>query len=87
MAERGREAVRVDDEVIGAPRVRQLEERIRELERLLGRKTLEVEILIKEALTEARQKTAVALAVARFRRFPMKAVAATLGVARSKWST
>ena len=48
MAEGGREAVRVDDEVIGAPRVRQLEERIRELERLLGRKTLEVEILIKE---------------------------------------
>jgi hypothetical protein len=32
MAEGGREAVRVDDEVIGAARVRQLEERIRELE-------------------------------------------------------
>ena len=55
MAEGGREAVRVDDEVIGAARVRQLEERIRELERLLGRKTLEVEIL-KEALTAARAK-------------------------------
>jgi transposase len=35
--------------------VRQLEERIRELERLLGRKTLEVEIL-KEALAAARAK-------------------------------
>ena len=55
MAEGGREAVRVDDEVIGAARVRQLEERIRELERLLGRKTLEVEIL-KEALCAARAK-------------------------------
>ena len=55
MAEGGREAVRVDDEVIGAARVRQLEERIRELERLLGRKTLEVEIL-KEALSTARAK-------------------------------
>jgi transposase len=55
MAEGGREAVRVDDEVIGAARVRQLEGRIRELERLLGRKTLEVEIL-KEALTAARAK-------------------------------
>jgi transposase len=55
MAEGGRAAVRVDDEVIGAPRVRQLEERIRELERLLGRKTMEVEIL-KEALTAARAK-------------------------------
>ena len=44
MAEGGREAVRVDDEVIGAARVRQL-----------GRKTLEVEIL-KEALAAARAK-------------------------------
>jgi putative transposase len=83
MAEGGRGAVRVDDEVIGAARVRQLEERIRELERLLGRKTLEVEIL-KEALAAARaKKTAIALAVARSGRFPMKAVADTLGVARS----
>jgi transposase len=55
MAEGGREAVRADDIVIGAARVRQLEERIRELERLLGRKTLEVEIL-KEALAAARAK-------------------------------
>ena len=55
MAAGGREAVRVDDEVIGATRVRQLEERIRALERLLGRKTLEVEIL-KEALAAARAK-------------------------------
>jgi transposase len=64
IAEGGRETVRVDDDVIGAARLRQLEERIRELERLLGRKTLEVEIL-KEALAAARAKTAVALAVAR----------------------
>jgi transposase len=55
MAEGGREAVRVDDEVIGAARVRRLEERIRELERLLGRKTLEVEML-KKALAAARAK-------------------------------
>ena len=55
MAAGGREAVRVDDEVIGAARVRQLEARIRELERLLGRKTLKVEIL-KEALAAARAK-------------------------------
>ena len=54
MAEGGREAVRVDD-VIGAAKVRQLEERIRELERLLGSKTMEVEIL-KEALAAARAK-------------------------------
>ena len=83
MAEGGREAVRADDVVIGAGKVRQLEERIRELERMLGRKTLEVEIL-KEALATARaKKAAVALAVARCGQFPMKAVADTPGVARS----
>ena len=83
MAAGGREAVRVEDEVIGAARVRQLEERDRELERLLGRKTLELEIL-KEALAAARaKKTAVALAVARSGRFPIKTVADTLQVARS----
>jgi transposase len=42
MSEGGREAVRADDVVVGAARMRQLEERILELERLLGRKTLEV---------------------------------------------
>jgi transposase len=55
MAAGGREAVRVDNEVVGATKLRQLEERIRELERLLGRKTLEVEIL-EEALSAARAK-------------------------------
>jgi len=39
MAAGGRAAVRVDDEVIGTARVGLLEARIRELERLLGRKT------------------------------------------------
>lgn len=50
----GREAVPIDDHAIGAAaRIRQLEERIEELEWLLGRKALEVEIL-KEALSAAR---------------------------------
>jgi len=40
---------------VGKGRVRDLEKRVRELERLLGRKTLEVEIL-KEALDAARAK-------------------------------
>jgi transposase len=44
-----------DDEVTSNRAVRQLEDRIRELERQLGRKTLEVEIL-KEALDKARPK-------------------------------
>ena len=48
MSEGGKEAVRVDEDVVAASEVRRLEERVRELERLLGRKTMEVEIL-KEA--------------------------------------
>ena len=40
---------------MAASELRRLEERVRELERLLGRKTMEVEIL-KEALDLARAK-------------------------------
>ena len=45
MSEGGKEAVRADEDVVAASEVRQLEERVRDLERLLGRKTMEVEIL------------------------------------------
>jgi transposase len=55
MSEGGKEAVRADDDVVAASELRRLEERVRELERLLGRKTMEVEIL-KEALDLARTK-------------------------------
>ena len=55
MNEGGKQAVRADDEVVAASEVRRLEERVRELERLLGRKTMEAEIL-KEALELARAK-------------------------------
>ena len=47
--EGGLQAVQADEDVVGTSRVRELERRVRELERLLGRKTMEVEIL-KEAL-------------------------------------
>ena len=57
MAEGGQVAVQADDEVVAASRVRELETRVRDLERLLGRKTLEVEVL-KEALAVARVKKA-----------------------------
>jgi transposase len=60
MSEGGKEAIRVDDDVVGANEVRRLEERVRDLERMLGRKTLEVEIL-KEALDLARAKKAISL--------------------------
>ena len=55
MAEGGKEAIRGDEDVVGASRVRELEQRIRELERLLGKKTLENELL-REALELARSK-------------------------------
>ena len=50
MSQGGKEAVRVDDEVVGSAEVRALEKRIRAAqERVLGKKTLENEIL-REAL-------------------------------------
>ena len=55
MAEGGTVAVGSDEDVIAASEVRRLEERVRELERLLGKKTMEVEIL-REALDKARVK-------------------------------
>ena len=82
MTEGGHEAVRADDEVVPASDVRRLEERVRELERLLGRKTLEVEIL-NEALELARAKKRSRRQALCRRRFPMKTVTDTLGVARS----
>ena len=45
MLEGGLQAVQADEDVVGTSRVRELERRVRELERLLGRKTMEVEIL------------------------------------------
>ena len=60
MTEGGQEAVRADDDVVPVADARRLEERVRELERQLGRKTLEVEIL-KEALDLARKKKAISL--------------------------
>src|SRR5512139_28602 len=55
MAEGGQAAVAADEDVVGASRVRDLERKVRELERLLGKKTMEVEIL-REALDAARAK-------------------------------
>ncbi|MGA7346225.1 MAG: IS3 family transposase [Pseudolabrys sp.] len=85
MLEGGLRAVQADEDVVGTSRVRELERRVRELERLLGRKTMEVEIL-KEALDVARVKKAELATAIMERsegRFAMKAVADTLAVARS----
>ena len=61
MLEGGSVAVSEDDDVTSNRVVRQLEERIRELERHLGRKTLEAEIL-REALDKSRVKKPTLLA-------------------------
>lgn len=61
MLEGGSVAVSEDDDVTSNKVVRQLEERIRELERQLGRKTLEAEIL-REALDKSRSKKPTLLA-------------------------
>ena len=55
MIEGGHAAVQADEDVVGTSRVRELEKRVRDLERLLGRKTMEDEIL-KEAIVVARLK-------------------------------
>ena len=55
MAEGGQEAVRSDDAVVSAAEVRELKKRVRELERVLGKKTLENEILT-EAVKLAHEK-------------------------------
>jgi len=55
MREGGLSAISANERVIGASQVRRLNSRIRELERLLGKKTMEVEIL-KEAIEIAREK-------------------------------
>ena len=60
MTEGGQQAVRADDDVVPAADLRRAEERVRELDRLLGRKTLEVEVL-KEALELTRAKKAISL--------------------------
>jgi transposase len=63
-SEGGAVAVTADEGVTSNAEVRRLEERIRELERQLGRKTLEVEIL-KEAIARSRTKKPSLLARSR----------------------
>ena len=55
MNEGGSIAVSSDESVVGNSEVRKREDRFRDLERLLGRKTMEVEIL-KDALDKAESK-------------------------------
>ena len=55
MSEGGKEAVRADDEVVAKAEVLALQRQVRELQRVLGKKTLENEIL-REAVKLAHEK-------------------------------
>jgi transposase len=55
MSEGGKEAVRADDDVVAKAEVIALEKQIRELQRILGKKTVENEIL-REAVKIAHEK-------------------------------
>jgi transposase InsO family protein len=75
-------AVGAGEEVVPASENRALQSQVRELQRLLGKKTLENEIL-REALDQAQPKKAVARALADAGRYAVKTIADALGVARS----
>ncbi|KAB2704512.1 IS3 family transposase [Ochrobactrum sp. WV_118_8] len=81
-------ATAAEEEVVPASEYRALQNQVKELQRLLGKKTMEGEIL-KEALEIATgfKKTDVALALSSERDFRMKTVCETLGVARSNIAT
>jgi hypothetical protein len=55
MVEGGKEAIRVDEDVVGSSEFKTLEKRVRELERVLGNETLENETL-KAAVKVAHEK-------------------------------
>jgi transposase len=55
MNEGGKEAIRADDEVVSKAEILSLQRQIRELQRVLGKKTLENEIL-REAVKVAHEK-------------------------------
>ncbi len=60
MAQGAKVAVAADDEVVSKAEVKALKRRIAQLERVLGNKTLEVEIL-KEAVRIGREKKLISL--------------------------
>jgi transposase len=59
MSEGGKEAIRADDEVVSKAEIRALQQQVRELQRVLGKKTLENEIL-REAVKVAHEKKWIA---------------------------
>ena len=58
MSEGGKEAIRADDEVVAKAEDPALQKQVRELQRVLGKKTLENEIL-REAVKVAHEKKCI----------------------------
>lgn len=77
------EAARSDDAAVPAAEVRQLKKRIRKLERVLGKKTLENEILTETVKLANEKKLISRMPLLPEDDFPMKAIARALGVVRS----
>lgn len=72
-----------DELVIGNSEVKKLEDRVRELERRLCRKMMEVEILCKAFSKAESKKTNIAADLVAEGRFSMTPIAGTLGVSCS----
>ncbi|WP_141589350.1 IS3 family transposase [Myxococcus sp. AB056] len=78
----GESGLKTGEDVVPASEVQSLKAQVRELQRLLGKKTQEAEIL-RDAVAVAREKTAVVRGVVELARHPVSAVSRTLRVARS----
>lgn len=83
MQEGGSVVATSDDDVTSHRQVREMETRIGELERQLGRKTLEVEILKEELERSRPKKCELAHALTAAGEYPVNLIASTLGVGRS----
>lgn len=82
MAEGSREAIRADDEVVSAAEVRELKRQAHELQRVLGKRRWRTRFF--ETPFRSRTKeTNIAVALVATGRYAMKAIADTLGIARS----
>ena len=80
-----KKAIKADDEVVAKAEILTLQKQVRELQRILGKKTVENEIL-QEAVKVAHEKMDTALAVIAGRGYAVKRVAEVLGVSRSQLS-
>ncbi|WP_173635176.1 IS3 family transposase [Erwiniaceae bacterium PD-1] len=83
MNDGGKSAIAAGDEVVSVSEVKALEKKVKQLEQMLGRKTMEAEIL-RDALEIAQgKKVDIAHAIAATGRYPLIRIAEVLCVSRS----